>query len=192
MLQHFCRLEHWALCVECAVSVILLGFAYHLRKALTYYPVKQKHAENGLQIHNSHSLNTVKCDHRMGDAVGFGARHNGHKGTNVLNCHILLNQDYSRRKSSIKLCLKNSNPNGLKFSSVIWLNRQKKERKKTAEEKRERRDALLITEPSAESWMAANSTGSWDRGMGEGERKGRAVVRGGGGRRGRRREGMWG
>lgn len=55
----------------------------------------------------------------MGDAVGFGAWYNGYKGTNVLNHHIVLNQDYSRLKSSIKLFLQNSNPNGLKFSSVI-------------------------------------------------------------------------
>lgn len=72
-------------------------------------------------------------------------------------------------KASIKLYLQNSNPNGLKFSPVIWLNREKKKKKKRGEAKRERRDALLITEPSAESWMAAKSTGSWDRGMGEGE-----------------------
>ena len=63
--------------------------------------------------------------------------------------------------------------------------REKGEEKKRGEEKRERRDALLITEPSAESWTAANSTGSWDRGMGEGERerKGREAA----GRRRRRR-----
>lgn len=48
-------------------------------------------------------------------------------------------------------------------------------RKKKGEEKREGRDALLITEPSAKSWRVANSTGSCDRGMGEGR----------GGRRGR-------
>lgn len=113
----------------------------------------------------------MRRGHTTGDAVGFGAWYNGYKGSSVLNHRIILNQDYSRRKASIKLCLQNSNPNGLKFSSVIWLNREKKERKKKGEEKRERRDALLITEPSAESWMAANSTGSWDRGMGEGERE---------------------
>lgn len=60
---------------------------------------------------------------------------------------------------------------------------EKKREKKRGEAERERRDALLITEPSAESWTAANSTGSWDREMGEGarERKGREVA-------GRRRE----
>lgn len=45
----------------------------------------------------------------------------------------------------------------------------KKKKEKRAE--RERRDALLITEPSAESWTAANSTGSWGREMGEGARE---------------------
>lgn len=76
-------------------------------------------------------------------------------------------------EASIKLRLKNSNPSGLKFFScnLIEQRGKKRERKKRGEEKRERRDALLITEPSAESWTAANSAGSWDRGMGEGARE---------------------
>lgn len=59
---------------------------------------------------------------------------------------------------------------------------RKKERKKKGEEKREGRDALLITEPSAKSWRVANSTGSWDRGMGEGggREEGREGAGGGG------------
>lgn len=59
---------------------------------------------------------------------------------------------------------------------------RKKKRKKKGEEKREGRDALLITEPSAKSWRVANSTGSWDRGMGEGggREEGRGGRRGGG------------
>lgn len=62
---------------------------------------------------------------------------------------------------------------------------RKKERKKKGEEKREGRDALLITEPSAKSWRVANSTGSWDRGMGEGggREEGREGAGGGGGGR---------
>lgn len=66
---------------------------------------------------------------------------------------------------------------------------EKKREKKRGEAERERRDALLITEPSAESWTAANSTGSWDREMGEGARK-RGRERGRGGRE-RERGGRW-
>lgn len=60
-----------------------------------------------------------------------------------------------------------------KWTEVFFCNlikRRKKREKKKGEGKREGRDALLITEPSAKSWRVANSTGSWDRGMGEGGR----------------------
>lgn len=50
-------------------------------------------------------------------------------------------------------------------------------KKRGKRREREGRDALLITEPSAKSWRVANSTGSWDRGMGEGG--GREEGRGG-------------
>lgn len=43
---------------------------------------------------------------------------------------------------------------------------REKGEEKRGKKKREWRDALLITEPSAKSWKAANSTGSWERGIG--------------------------
>lgn len=82
----------------------------------------------------------------------------------IISCSF---KNFFSYRLSNSMYLQNSKPNELKFSSVIWLSGEKREKKK-GEEKREGRDALLITEPSAKSWRVANSTGSWDRGMGEG------------------------
>lgn len=88
---------------------------------------QQKHTGNGLQMHDSHSLPQWDVATQWGMQLDSVL---GHKRASVLNC-IALIRDYSRRKNAnIKLYLQNSYPNGLKFSSVIWLNREKKKREK--------------------------------------------------------------
>lgn len=56
----------------------------------------------------------------------------------------------------------------VEFCNII----KQKEKGKRGERRGGRRDALLITEPSAEFWTAANSTGSWDRGWGRERERG--------------------
>lgn len=124
----------------------------------------------------------------MSEAVGFGSwddsyiKNNNNNNNNVLRVHFILNQVLTKKHASNYL--QNLQPKWTKVSFCNLITRgEKEEGKKRGEAERERRDALLITEPSAESWTAANSTGSWDGGMGGGrerERKGREAA----GRRG--------
>lgn len=66
----------------------------------------------------------------MRDAVGFGTWYNGYKRTNVLNHYILLNQDYSRRKSKHQTVSAKLKPKWTEVFSCNLIKQREKEEEK--------------------------------------------------------------